>query len=294
MGRLGQNNTRVNAKMATIKIRFQMAQCCECMTIFRYKSKAANHGKPCACECVCVNNKHWYDATAPWEHYHLMTRTATCRNESCEKEFKLVESGFTSFIRYEQGENDYCSKECEECECPGCYSVITEDNPPAECFKCDEKMCLECCSCSPVEGDNNIYCKRCAQEIMNNCDIEINNQQIVFAHYTVSSTFHIPMGVKLLSVEENLKVLSEENLKDDTLRPPLSWWIRYDELCYVGGDGEINVIEAFYSACEGNGNDFKRPDYCELDTRELEEADDESIGEKIDPSVSPPHSVSIK
>jgi hypothetical protein len=59
-------------------------------------------------------------------------------------------------------------------------------------------------------------------------DIEDITQQVVIVNYRFNSKFKIPIGVRLLSDEEN----NEDK--------PFSWWVKYDILYYY--DENMNVI----------------------------------------------------
>jgi hypothetical protein len=53
----------------------------------------------------------------------------------------------------------------EDEECPGCLrSKADEEYREARCCRCDTEMCGQCYSVSPIEGDDECYCKRCAQD----------------------------------------------------------------------------------------------------------------------------------
>jgi hypothetical protein len=68
---------------------------------------------------------------------------------------------------------------CEECyheevgECPGCLrSKGDDDYTKVDCRKCGTEMCNQCYSVSPVEGDDECYCKRCAQAVLDEYEKE--------------------------------------------------------------------------------------------------------------------------
>jgi hypothetical protein len=61
-------------------------------------------------------------------------------------------------------------EDCVQCneedgECPGCLRPkADEEYREARCCRCDREMCDQCYSVSPIEGDDECYCKRCAQD----------------------------------------------------------------------------------------------------------------------------------
>lgn len=64
-------------------------------------------------------------------------------------------------------------EEEEEEECPGCLRPKCDDTyEEVRCVRCETEMCNECFSVSPVEGDDDVYCKRCAQDRLDEAEAE--------------------------------------------------------------------------------------------------------------------------
>ena len=63
----------------------------------------------------------------------------------------------------------------KESECPGCLrSKADEEYREARCCRCDTEMCGQCYSVSPIEGDDECYCKRCAQDRLDEKEMKLN------------------------------------------------------------------------------------------------------------------------
>ena len=78
----------------------------------------------------------------------------------------LVSAAFPTVAFEEEDEEEYA--ECAEppfAQCPGCCRYKNDDDyQETRCCRCNAEMCNACYSVSPVEGDDDCYCKRCAQE----------------------------------------------------------------------------------------------------------------------------------
>ena len=75
--------------------------------------------------------------------------------------------------------------------------------------------------------------------------------RVIRADYNLSSTFRVPKGVPLLSVEEN------------DGEKAWSWWIKWDLLMYIDDKGVEHTIEPYSCASD---DDYKRPDAVSDDT----------------------------
>ncbi len=125
------------------------------------------------------------------------------------------------------------------------------------------KMPMKCDNCSDVcddsiqiAGENAYLCDKCYESDKDSYEeksVKASNEvHVIVANYYIDSRFEVPIGIKILSVEEN-----DSMGKEDVVG---AWWIKWNVFYYVDADKTVKSVEPIYEAeC-----DFKRPSGVEI------------------------------